>query len=139
MIFNVLVYSSIKCQKKDTYLHQLLPRALYLKENTNNQNVEIQPLIHTKTYVGITSLTHLFSFNIYHSKSYFDLNLCKHSYFTTMHKLTMFFFHLELILTRAQKRIIPYMAISSLSQVTVTSNQGATHRFPETHQLTNFD
>ena len=34
-------------------------------------------MIHTKTYVGITSLTRLFSFNIYHSKSYFDLNLCK--------------------------------------------------------------
>ena len=27
--------------EKDTYLYQLLPRALYLKENTNNQNVEI--------------------------------------------------------------------------------------------------
>ena len=43
-------------------------------------------------YVGITSLTRLFSFNIYHSKSYFDLNLCKYSWFTTMHKMTMLFF-----------------------------------------------
>ena len=62
-------------------------------------------LLYTTTYVGITSLSNMFFFNIYNSKSYYHLNLSRKFHFTTINKMALFFLILRLIFTRAKKSL----------------------------------